>query len=106
MDPLGEISLPDFDVTPLLIITIICATFFIGFIIYAIVKGQRQKPSVGVEEMINKEAIAQTPLDPAGTVLIEGELWTAIAEDSRIEAGEEVGVTNIEGLKLRVKKKT
>jgi membrane-bound ClpP family serine protease len=59
-----------------------------------------------VENMIGKEAMAQTPLDPTGTVLAEGELWTAIAEDSRIEPGEEVTLTKVEGLKLRVTKKS
>lgn len=106
MEFLEEINLPAIDMTPPLVISIVCATLFVGFVIYAIVKGQRQKPSVGAEEMISKEAIAQTALDPTGTVLIEGELWTAIAEGSRIEPGEEVIVTNMEGLKLRVKKKS
>jgi membrane-bound ClpP family serine protease len=33
-------------------------------------------------------------------------LWTAIAEDSKIEAGEEVTITKVEGLKLWVTKKS
>jgi len=58
-----------------------------------------------VEEMIGKEAVVQTTIDPKGTVLIEGELWTAIAEGSKIEPGEEVIITKVEGLKLWVTKK-
>jgi membrane-bound ClpP family serine protease len=55
--------------------------------------------------MVGKEAITQTALTPKGTVLAEGELWTAIAEGSRIEPGEEVIITRVKGLKLWVTKK-
>ncbi|UCD22037.1 MAG: NfeD family protein [Chloroflexota bacterium] len=96
----------DFEWTGPIIIAIVLAVAFIIFIIYAIVKGQRRKLSAGVEDMIGKEAVAQTPLNPTGTVLAEGELWTAIAEDSKIEAGEEVTITKVEGLKLWVTKKS
>jgi len=95
----------DFEMTGPIIIAIVLAVAFIIFIIYAIVKGQRLKLSAGVEDMIGKEAVVQTTLDPKGTVLAEGELWTAIAEDSKIEAGEEVTITKIEGLKLWVTRK-
>ncbi len=96
----------DFEWTGPIIIAIVLAVAFIIFIIYAIVKGQRLKLSAGIEDMIGKEAVVQTTLDPKGTVLAEGELWTAIAEDSKIEAGEEVTITKVEGLKLRVTKKS
>jgi membrane-bound serine protease (ClpP class) len=96
----------DFEWTGPIIIAIVFAVAFIIFVIYAIVKGQKQKLSAGIEEMIGKEAVAQTTLDPKGTVLAEGELWTAIAEDSKIEHGEEVTITKVEGLKLWVTKKS
>jgi membrane-bound serine protease (ClpP class) len=96
----------DFEMTGPIIIAIVLAVAFIIFIIYAIVKGQKLKLSAGVEDMIGKEAVVQTTLDPKGTVLAEGELWTAIAEDSKIEAGEEVTITKVEGLKLWVTKKS
>jgi membrane-bound serine protease (ClpP class) len=96
----------DFEMTGPIIVAIVFAVAFIIFVIYAIVKGQRRKLSAGVEDMIGKEAVAQTTLDPKGTVLAEGELWTAIAEDSKIEPGEEVTITKVEGLKLWVTKKS
>jgi len=99
-------DITDFEMTGPIIIAIVFAVAFIIFVIYAIVKGQRRKLSAGVEDMIGKEAVAQTTLDPKGTVLAEGELWTAIAEDSKIEAGEEVIITKVEGLKLWVTKKS
>ena len=95
----------DFEWTGPIIIAIVFAVAFIVFVIYAIVRGQRLKLSAGVENMIGKEAVVQTTLNPKGTVLAEGELWTAIAEDSTIEPGEEVIITKVEGLKLWVTRK-
>ena len=93
------------EITGPIIIAIIFAVAFVAFVIYAIIEGQRRKLSAGVEEMVGKEAITQTALTPKGTVLAEGELWTAIAEGSRIEPGEEVIITRVQGLKLWVTKK-
>ena len=98
-------DIADFEMTGPIILAIVLAIAFIVFIIYAIVKGQRLKLSAGVENMIGKEAVVQTTLNPKGTVLAEGELWTAIAEDSTIESGEEVIITRVEGLKLWVSRK-
>ena len=89
-----------------IIIAIIFAVAFVGFVIYAIILGQRRKLTAGVEDMIGKEAVAQTALDPKGTVLAEGELWTAIAGSDKIELGEDVIITKVKGLKLWVTKKS
>jgi membrane-bound ClpP family serine protease len=99
-------DITDFEMTGPIIVAIVFAVAFIIFVIYAIVKGQRLKLSAGVEDMIGKEAVVQTTLNPKGTVLTEGELWTAIAEDSTIEPGEEVTITRVEGLKLWVTKRS
>jgi len=56
--------------------------------------------------MIGQTAIAKTPLDPAGTVLAQGELWTAASEGSKVAAGEEVVITKVEELKLWVARKS
>jgi len=94
------------EITGPIIIGIVCAVAFIVFVIVAVIQGQRRKLSAGVEDMIGKEAIAQTTLNPKGIVLAEGERWTAIAENSKVEPGEEVIITKVEGLKLRVVKKS
>ena len=101
-----EPFIPTIEMTGPIITAIVVAIAFIIFVIYAIVKGQRRKLSAGVEDMIGKEAVAQTILDPKGTVLAEGELWTATAEGSKIESGEEVIITKVEGLKLWVSRKS
>jgi len=94
------------EMTGPIIVAIIFAAAFVIFVIYAIIRGQKRKVSVGVEDMIGKEAVVRTTLNPKGTVLAEGELWTAIAEDSTIEPGEEVIITRTEGLKLWVTRKS
>jgi membrane-bound serine protease (ClpP class) len=80
-------------------------TAFAVFVIGAIVRGQRRRKATGPEGMIGTIAIAKTPLDPTGTVLAEGELWTAASEGGRMARGEEVIITRVEGLKLWVAKK-
>jgi len=99
-------DITDFEMTGPIIVAIVFAVAFIVFVIYAIVKGQRLKLSAGIEDMIGKEAVVQTTLNPKGTVLAGGELWTAITEGSTIEPGEEVTITKVEGLKLWVTKKS
>jgi membrane-bound serine protease (ClpP class) len=85
-------------------VTIIVAAFVI-FVVGAVVRGQRRRAATGAEALVGKVAVAKTPLDPKGTVLVDGEHWTAIVDKGRIELGEEVTVTKVEGLKLIVTKK-
>jgi membrane-bound serine protease (ClpP class) len=81
-------------------------TAFAIFVIGAIIRGQRRRKATGAEGMIGEIAIAKTPLDPTGTVLTEGELWTASSEGGRVEPGEEVIISKVEALKLWVAKKS
>jgi membrane-bound serine protease (ClpP class) len=81
-------------------------TAFAVFVIGAIIRGQRRRKATGAEGMIGEIAIAKTSLDPTGTVLAEGELWTAASEGGRVEPGEEVIINKVEGLKLWVAKKS
>jgi membrane-bound serine protease (ClpP class) len=81
-------------------------TAFAIFIIGAIIRGQRRRKATGSEGMIGTIAIAKTPLDPTGTVLAQGELWTAALEGGTVAPGEEVIINKVEGLKLWVAKKS
>jgi membrane-bound serine protease (ClpP class) len=80
-------------------------TAFAVFVLGAIIRGQRRPTVTGAEGMVGEVAVAKTPLDPTGTVLAEGELWTATSESGRITTGEEVIITKVDGLKLWVAKK-
>jgi len=89
-----------------LIATIItCAVVFLAVTIIWGIKAHRRRVAAGREDLIGMTADAQTTIEPKGTVFIQGENWTAISESGRIEAGEEVIVTRVDGLKLWVTRK-
>ena len=56
--------------------------------------------------MIGKKGKVKNRLDPAGYVVVNGELWKAEAagEGAVIEEGEDVRIVNIDGLTLYVEK--
>jgi len=65
------------------------------------------KPSVtGPEGMIGRLAVARSVLGPTGgpdgQVLVDGEIWSAVADGGAIPAGERVRVTAVDGLTLTV----
>ena len=95
-----------FYINPWLIIVVV--VIFIAFLAFTIIFGiraHRQQVLAGREELIGKTAEATTAMNPKGIVFIQGERWTAILDKGRVEPGEEVIITKIEGLKLRVTKK-
>ena len=81
------------------------ATAFSVFILGAIIRGQRREQTTGREGMIGKIAIAKTPLAPRGTVLAEGELWSATAEGDAVDLGEEVTILAVDRMQLRVQRR-
>lgn len=85
-------------------VTIVIIAFLV-FVVGAVVRGQRRKVKTGAEGLIGRIAVAKTSLAPKGTVLIDGEHWTAIVDSGKVEPGEEVMVTKVEGLKLVVTRK-
>ena len=95
-----------FRISPeLLIIIIILIVAFTALVVIYGIRAHRQQVSAGREELIGKTAEASTVLEPKGTVLVQGERWAATSDKGRIEPGEEVIITKVEGLKLRVTRK-
>jgi membrane-bound serine protease (ClpP class) len=95
------------EIDPEVIATVIVLfTAIFAFIVGNIIRAYRRRITTGREGLVGQTAVAKTRLDPKGTVFIEGERWNAIAESGRIEAGEEVIVTEVEGLKLKVARKS
>lgn len=96
---------PEFSISPWTIAFVVAAfSLALIFVLFAVVRTQRQKQPTGREGMIGKKGKVRTALDPEGTIFLHGELWEAASESGRIEPGKEVKVTGIEGLKLRVVK--
>lgn len=97
---------PLFQINPGLIAgVVIVATVFVVFVIGAIVRTHRRRQQTGREAMVGIVAVARTTLDPTGTVFVHGERWEATLDEGKVEPGEEVVITKVEGLRLRVTKK-
>jgi membrane-bound serine protease (ClpP class) len=97
---------PLFRVNPWLIATVtivLAAAFF--FIINRAIAIHRKQPQTGREEMVGKPATVRVALNPAGTVFIKGERWSAISEEGLIKPGEEVIIHKVDGLTLHVTKR-
>ena len=97
---------PLFQVSPWLIATvvIIIAAIF-AFVVSRVIRAHRRQASTGREELIGKTAVVRVALEPEGMVFFKGESWTAISDKGRVEAGETVIITKVDGLKLYVTKK-
>lgn len=81
-------------------------SLFFLLVVQAVVRAHRRRPTTGYSGLLGKTGVAKTPLNPNGVVFVEGERWQARVDGTeRIEAGEEVLVTRVEGLKLWVTKK-
>ncbi len=97
---------PLFQVDPWLI-GILAAVFVAVsvFVVHRVIVSRRQPVSTGREQLVGMTAEVKTTLDPEGTVLFKGELWTAVSESGCVEPGESVVVDRIERLRLHVSKK-
>lgn len=61
----------------------------------------RRRAATGAEALVGATAVVVEPCLPVGHVRVRGELWRASCEDEA-RAGDEVVVTAVEGLTLRV----
>ena len=86
------------------VISIGLAIFITVAIVWGI-RAHRLRVSAGKEELVGKTAEVRTVMAPRGMVFVEGETWTAIAEEGRAEPGDEVIITRVDGLRLWVTKK-
>lgn len=94
-------------ISPWLIGSVTLASLgFFGMALFAVAHTQQMQAKVSAEEIVGQIGIVTDPLDPTGTVQVQSELWTAIAtgDDSSIDAGEEVEIVAVEGLKVCVKR--
>ncbi len=98
ISPYGKVSVPLVAATGLA---------FGAFSIFIAAKGlraQKMRPATGPESLPGRTGVVRAPLDPDGTVWVEGEVWTASsASGNAIPAGEAVEVVAVEGLRLRVR---
>ena len=91
------------DLWLVILIAIAIAAFLAVAITWGI-KAHRREILAGREELIGKPAEVKTVMNPKGTVLIQGELWTAILDAGRAVPGDEVVITKVDHLKVSVTK--
>jgi len=76
-----------------------------GLVIWAVSAGVRammRRPVTGSSGMIGRLAVARSALGPEGQVQLDGEIWRAVSDGGAIAAGEQVRVTAVDGLTLKV----
>ncbi len=95
-----------FQIDPWLIggVVIFIAALF-AFVVSRVIRAHRRQARTGREELIGKTAVVKVGLAPEGTVFFKGERWTAVSGKGRVEPGEEVIITRVDGLTLYVTKK-
>jgi len=67
------------------------------------VRVHRERSTMDKGGLLGLKGVAKTDLDPEGQVLVHGELWQAVS-DEPVSRGEAVVVTDVEGLRLKVKR--
>ncbi len=81
--------------------TALSALFFL-FIIGFGIKAQRLKVVTGLEGMIGTTGVVRDILTPIGTVVVQGEIWSAESLAGNIDQGANVLIKEIKNLKLYV----
>jgi membrane-bound serine protease (ClpP class) len=86
-------------------VTALFLAFFLG-IAAAIIRSRRRKVVTGREALLGATGVVRSDVLPGqqGIVLVQGELWKAVAADARIGRGEQVVVESVDGLVLRVRR--
>ena len=90
---------------PVTIVIVLLLVAFVFAIHKAIISSVRWKPMSGSEGMIGLLGTVITPLNPLGSVTVQGELWKARSIVENISIGENVEIIGLDGLTLEVKRK-
>jgi membrane-bound serine protease (ClpP class) len=94
--------IPEMKVNPLIAIAISAAFGVITVLLIRIaVRARRRKARLGADALIGSHATAMEPLAPVGHVLVEGEIWQAVASQA-LPAGASLKVVGHDHMVLRV----
>ncbi len=86
------------------IIPLIATTALITiFLMTMVFRAHAGKVASGPEGLIGERGKARTAIDPEGKVFLHGELWDADSKE-KIDTGEAIEVTEVKGLRVKVKK--
>jgi membrane-bound serine protease (ClpP class) len=93
---------PELSVNPLIAIGVSAGFGVITvFLLRLIIRARRMKSRLGVDALLGSAAKAMEPLAPEGHVLVEGEIWRAVASEP-VAAGAALRVVGHEQYLLRV----
>jgi membrane-bound ClpP family serine protease len=88
----------------------IAAALVVGTLVFlihrAVIPGLHKRPLTGPEAMIGIQGTVVKPLTPAGTIMVNGECWSAKSVSDNIGADETVEILGLDGLTLKVRRRT
>jgi membrane-bound serine protease (ClpP class) len=108
----GALMLMDTSLSPalrvswqvIIVMTVLVLVFFL-FVVGAAIRAHMRKVETGEQGLISEKGRALSALDPAGSVMVEGERWRARAAEDSIGEGEEIEVVGQEGFTLIVRRR-
>ncbi|MGA3049530.1 MAG: nodulation protein NfeD [Terracidiphilus sp.] len=94
---------PEMGVNPVVALSVSAAFGLITvFLVRLAVRARHMKSQLGVDALVGRSAKAMEPLTPEGHVLVEGEIWNAVASEP-VDTGTQLLVAGHENYLLRVK---
>jgi membrane-bound serine protease (ClpP class) len=87
---------------PLLLVTVLVIAGIFLFILRKLIDARRRPYAAGEESMIGSLGSVREPLNPSGMVFVNGALWQATSTSGPLDAGTQVRVVGVDGLRLRV----
>jgi membrane-bound serine protease (ClpP class) len=87
----------------IILLVALTAAFFLLAITFAI-RAHRKKVTTGNKGIVGEKGVAISSLRPEGDIRVHGEIWHAESVGGPIAKGSAVVITDIEQLKLKVKK--
>jgi membrane-bound serine protease (ClpP class) len=86
-------------------VTVFLAAFFL-VLVAAVLRSRGRRVVTGREGLLGSIGVVRRDLEPGqpGLILVQGELWQAVAPDGRLGVGEYVVVQAIDGLLLSVRR--
>ena len=96
---------PDLKISTAIVVSVALGIgLFVGLAFTLAYKARIAKPTTGKEGLIGETGLVKERIDPIGYVFVAGELWKASA-DEPLDIDTEVVVTEVDNLKIKVKRK-
>src|SRR6266567_3676788 len=94
-------------ITAIIAVTAVLLGFFL-VLVAAVLRSRRRRVVTGREGLLGAIGTVRREIEPGrtGIVLVQGELWQAVAPDGRLAVGEKVVVQQIDGVLLTVRRAT